>query len=151
MPRHLNLGLKAESGFVEFNGQIIAQIITTLAASTASSATGASEDITEDIAKDVLERTPPTAEATAGETAATAEPGMAELIVGGPFLAIREDRVSFGKLLETLFGLFIPRIFVGMELDGETPVRLFDFGITGVAVDLKNLVIITLCQQKPPP
>ncbi len=72
---------------------------------------------------------------------------MTELVVGGAFLCIGEHRVGFGQFLEFVFGLLVTGIFIGMILNGQATIRLFNFGIARVTVDFEYFVIITFRQN----
>jgi hypothetical protein len=98
--RDLDLGLQAERGFLEGDGEIVAQVV---APPPPAALPAATEDVAEDIAEDVLEGA--AAETTRRKAPAAAQTGMAELVVGGSFLRIREDGIGLGELLEPLSNL----------------------------------------------
>ena len=50
--------------------------------------------------------------------------------------------VSFAKLLELLFGMFVIRIFVRVVSDGQFSVRPLYFLVASILFDPKNLVIV---------
>ena len=65
---------------------------------------------------------------------------MAILVVGRPFLRIRQDLVGFLGFLEMLFGLGIVRIAVRMEFHGQLAVGLLDLVVGGIAIDTEDFV-----------
>ena len=101
--------------------------------SPADSATAA-EGFTENIKRIV--------EPAAPESSALGEGSMAEPIVGGAFVAVHQDVVSFTELLKFFFGVRIVRIFVGMKFDGEFAVGALDLVARDSSLDLEDFVII---------
>jgi hypothetical protein len=56
-------------------------------------------------------------------SAARGKSGVAKAVVGGAFIRIHEDIVSFPKLLEFFLRMRIVRVLVRMKLDGESTKR----------------------------
>ena len=54
---------------------------------------------------------------------------MAELVVGGALLRIRENFIGLLGLLELLFGLVIVGIAVRMQLHRQAAISLLDLGL----------------------
>jgi hypothetical protein len=79
-----------------------------------------------------------------GGAAHALDPGKTELVVGLFFLVVRENFVGFRRFLELFFRLFVPRILVGMILNGKFPVGLLYVVLRGVFLYSENLVIIAL-------
>ena len=78
-----------------------------------------------------------------------AHAGMAEPIVEAALLRVGEHGVGFGRLLERLLGLVIPRVAVGMVLQRKLAVRALDLLIRGLALDPEDLVVVTLAHTGP--
>jgi hypothetical protein len=47
---------------------------------------------------------------------------VAELVIATALLGVTKHRVGFGRFLETLFGLMIVRIAVGMVFQRQLPI-----------------------------
>jgi len=67
---------------------------------------------------------------------------MAVAVVGWAFLGIGEDLIGFADFFEFFLGFFIALMFVGMMLDGEFSVSLFNFLGGDSAANAKNFVVI---------
>ncbi len=132
-----DLDLLARDRVLESEAEVITQVGTRARAAAAAAA----EDVAEDIAEDVLE-TRPRKVSGAAETAARLDPGVAELVVGGAFLGVRENLVGQLGLLELGLGRRLAGIAVRVVLHGEPPVGLLDVGLAGVARHPQDLVII---------
>ena len=79
----------------------------------------------------------------ATEASATRDKGIvAEAIVGGAFIRIHEDVISFPKLLEFFFGMRIVRVFVRMKLDGESAIGALNFLSGGISSHAQHFVVI---------
>ena len=63
------------------------------------------------------------------------ESGVAETVVGGPFLVVLEDLIGLGKALEFFFGLLVSGVLVRMEFHRQLAVGLLDILRGGVAAD----------------
>jgi hypothetical protein len=72
---------------------------------------------------------------------------MSVPIIGIPFLLIRQHFIRFADLFKLFFGLFVSLVFIGMMLNCEFAVRLFDFLGCGSTRDDQNFVIISLCRH----
>jgi hypothetical protein len=84
----------------------------------------------------------------AGSSANAADAGMAEAIVETAFLAIGENRVGLGRLLELFLGLFVPRVAIRMVLQRELAVRALDLLIGRIPLDAQDFVIVTLAHAR---
>ena len=102
-----------------------------------SSAAG-TEDFLENI-KRIVE----SAASTTGSRAGS-ERGMAELVVGRAFFRIAQHLVGLADLLEFFLGGLVVGIFVGMILDGQFAVGLFDLIRRGAFLDAEQFVVIGL-------
>ena len=71
----------------------------------------------------------------------TAESFMAKLIVLAATIWVRQDLVCFGAFLEGLFGFFVSRITVRVELHCETAIRPFDLIARRGAFNRENFVV----------
>jgi hypothetical protein len=67
---------------------------------------------------------------------------MAVAIVGGALLGIREDFISLADFFEFFLGFFIALMFVGMMLDCEFAVSLFNFLGGDSAANAEHFVVI---------
>ena len=74
--------------------------------------------------------------------AALGEGGMSIAIVGGAFLLVDQDVVSFAEFLEFLFRVRVVRILVGVKFDRELAIRALDFLAGRVAFDAQDFVVI---------
>jgi hypothetical protein len=70
---------------------------------------------------------------------------MSVPIIGIPFLLIRQHLIRFADLFKLFFGLFVSLVFIGMMLNCEFAVRLFDLLGCGSPRDDQNFVVISLC------
>jgi len=118
---------------------------------TAAAATGAApEDVAEDVTEDVAETGPAEAASRAGGAAhARIDAGMAELVVGGPLSGIAQGLVGLLGLLETLFGLLVARITIGMVFLRQSPEGLLQLRLAGVPADAQHFVIVSLRHDCP--
>ena len=111
-----------------------------------SAAEVSAEDIAE-LREDVLHGESPAAETSeASGTAAcrAAHSGVSELVVTGPLVGIRQHVIGFGGLLELLFGLLVPGVFVRVVFDRGLSVGLLDLVGVGISLDAEHFVIISL-------
>ena len=69
---------------------------------------------------------------------------MAVAVVGWAFLGIGENLIGLANFLEFFFGFFIALMFVGMMLDGEFAVSLFNFLGGDRAANAEHFVVIFL-------
>ena len=74
--------------------------------------------------------------------AAAAQALVAEAVIGRPPLAVAEDLVGLGGLLELLLGLWIAAVDVGVQLASEPPERLLDLVLAGVTRNAEHLVVV---------
>ena len=144
----IDLCFNAKSRLFETDFHIVLQIVAALAPSPLRRRR---QDIAEDIAENIAERGSGAKAEARGESAC-AHTGMAELIVLGSFLRIREDFIGLGDFLELLFGLLIPGILVRMIADRQLPESLLDLRFRCIPMNSEHLVIIaffTVCQNRP--
>ena len=99
-------------------------------------------------AEDFAENLKRIMEAAAPKTSAGArariEGSMAVPVVSGPRLRIAQGFVGFAQFLEFFLGGFVAGIFIGMILEGQFAIGLFDFLLAGAAVHPEDIVIIAL-------
>ena len=67
---------------------------------------------------------------------------MAEPVVARPLVAIREDRVGLGGLLELLLGVLVALVAIGMVLKRQLAIRALDLLIAGVLRNAEDLVVV---------
>ena len=77
------------------------------------------------------------------------EGGMAEAIIGGPFVAVLEDVVGLVEFFEFMLAFGVARIAVRMMLHGELAESGLEFGLAAGARDAQDLVIIALGHAGP--
>jgi len=119
----------ALGGFLEFDFEIIAKIITAAGARARTPAAGA-EKIAKDVGEDFLEALGEVEAAERTGALRALERGVTEAIILRAAFRIGEDLVGLVDFLETLFGFFVAGIAIGMELDCEAAVGLFQFLVT---------------------
>src|SRR5687768_11809171 len=68
---------------------------------------------------------------------------MAEPVVARALIAVGENRVSLGGLLESLFRLFVPLIAIRVMVEGELAIRALDLLVAGGLGHAENLVIVS--------
>ena len=130
--RYANLDRGAVDGVFEAELEVVLQV-----GALANARAAAAENIAEDIAEGVAETA--AAESAAGRLVDT---GMAELVVGGPFVRIGEYVESFLGFLELRFRLGIVRIAVRVVFHRQAPKRLLDIGVGGVVRYFEDFVVI---------
>ena len=139
--------------FEEIDFEIVAQIgslIGARGATTVSSSESALENISEDTGsastriKNFTKNIKGVVEASASASASRSwgEGAMAVAIVGWAFLWIGKNLVGFSNFLEFFFGFFISLMFVGMMLDGEFAVGLFNLLGGDGARNAEDFVVI---------
>ncbi len=103
----------------------------------------AAEDVAE-LREDVFHResAEPAAESS-GAARRAAHARMAELVVAGALVGVRQHVVGFGRFLELLLGLFVARVLVGMVLDGRLAVGFLYLVGVGVLRDAKYFVVVS--------
>ena len=103
------------------------------------------ENIAE-LRENILHREASAAEAaeTASAARRTAHAGMAELVVTGTLVGVRQHVVGFCCLLELLLGLLVARILVRVILNGSLAVGLLYFVGVSVLLDAQHFVVIPL-------
>jgi len=125
--------------------QVVAQVGAAVdvgtTAATATAAATAAENFVEDAAEGIGKTAAATAEA-ATHAGLRVDAGVAVLVIGGAFLAIRQNLVGFLGFLELFLGARVVRIAVGVVLHGQLAVGLLDLVFAGVAVDAENFVKI---------
>jgi hypothetical protein len=102
-----------------------------------SAAASTSEDFAENI-EGIVETS------TRGTSGALRKGGMAIAIVSRALVRIHEHVVRFAELLEALFRARIARVLIGVEFDGELPVRTLDLLFRRLAGDGEDLVVVAL-------
>jgi len=142
---HFDFLFHAESGFLEGDLHIVTQVASTLAAvglgraakkglENSAPAACAAKNFAEDI-EWIVE---------SAATAALGEGGVSIAIVGGAFLFVDKDVVSFAKLLEFLFRLRVVGIFIWVKFDRELALRALDFIAGRIALDAQDVVVVAL-------
>ncbi len=137
MAGNANLDGLALDGFFKVKLQGVTQV----RAPGVAAATASTKDVAEDVAKDVGETAAATTKAATGLAIDT---GVAELVVCRTLGGIRQDFVSFARLLELVLGFLIVRVTVGVILHRELTISPFDFLLVRVPGYPENFVIIAL-------
>lgn len=151
-----DLAFAAVGGFFEGDLHGVAEVVAALgtvstlaSAASAASAEEAFEDASattsaagEDFAEDVERIVEAAAGCAAGAAHAAGKGLVAVAVVGGAFLVVVEDVVSFADFFEFVFGAFVAGVFVGVIFDGELAVGLFEVVGGGVAGDAEHFVIV---------
>src|SRR5579859_4845655 len=79
----------------------------------------------------------------APESAGTAvKRSVAVLVIGGPLLRVVEHFVGLAQFLEILFGHFVARVLIRVELYGEPAIGLLDLLLRRAFFESENGVII---------
>ena len=134
----------------EVDFKVIAQVVAAPVARLGTATAGA-EEIPKNIRKDVLETLREVESAKAATAGLRAlERGMAEAIILGAFLRVREDLVSLVALLELLFGLAVAGIPIGMMLNSQAAVGFFDLVVIRAARNAEQFVIIAFAVVSHP-
>ena len=105
----------------------------------------------EDVAEDVAEVAEDVVKATEAREPAVAHPLVAESVVGPPLVAVRQDLVGLGGLLEAILRLGVVRVAIGVVLDGELSVRALDLRGVRVPRDAEDFVVVSLGHGLPSP
>ena len=80
-----------------------------------------------------------------GAGAAALQAGVAEAVVGGPFLPVAEHAIGFGGFLEPLLRVGIVGVAVGVVLQRLLAVGALDLRVARALANTKNFVIISFC------
>ena len=143
VPPNFDLLLSSEYRFVEFQVEVFAKIGSTLGPA-AAPASAASENITE--AKKVPEDIPEILEdggvKARRASTASAHTSVSEAVIERSFLAVRQNRVRLGDLLELVFRVGIVRIAIRMVRHRQLSVGALDLGIGGRTCDPEHFVIV---------
>jgi hypothetical protein len=136
-----DLRFRAVGSLFQRDFQVVAKIGTTVdvGATATATATTPAENFVKDTAEGVG-KTRSATEAGATHAGLLIDTGMTILVVGGAFLTVRQDLVSFLDFLELFFGPRGVGVAVRVMLHGQLAVGLLDFFFTGVAVDAENFV-----------
>jgi len=143
--RDPDLRVLAVRGFLERDLHRVVQIGAAehlLAARATALATLPAEDVAEDVAEGLGKPSETFCARGAAGTHVRVDAGVAELVVGGALLRVREHLVGLLRLLELLLGLRVVRIAVRMEFHGQLAVGLLDLFFGSVAIDAEDFVIV---------
>ena len=141
--------LAAEDGLLKGQGHPHAHVVAPLGAVSAlgAAAKAAAEDAAENIAE--IAEVPESAAKAAAVAAARSRGGVkgrvAELVVLGLLVGVRQDGVGLVDLLEVLFRLGVAGVQVGMVFLGQLTVRPLDGVRVGALVEAQYLVVVSLC------
>ncbi len=131
----------AEGCFFEFDSDVFAEVRASLGPSTTPGA--ASEDVaeTEELPENVAEVLNYTGVETSACSAST-HTGVTEAVIHSALLGISENRIRFSGFLKLFFGVWIIRIAVRVELQGELAICAFDLLIAGSALHSQHVVVV---------
>src|SRR5260221_6154038 len=65
-------------------------------------------------------------------------------VVALALVAVPQHAVGLGRFLEALLGVLVPRVAIGVVLEGEPAVRRLDLGCRGPAGHAQHLVAVPL-------
>ena len=71
--------------------------------------------------------------------------GLAEFVIEFSFLFVAQDIVGDREILESVLGVFVARIDVGMIFARKLAVGLADVFVGSAALDAKNLLVVAIC------
>src|SRR5260370_18470517 len=150
MPAVCNLGLSAERGFFEFEGDIYAKIRSALRPSS-SPAAAPTKDVaeTEELPKDIVEILKDGAIEACTRSAA-AQSRMAKAVIHSALLRVREHGICFARFFEFLFSVGIVGIAVRMVLQRQLTIGALDLLVGRPTLHSQYLVVISLhftCQN----
>jgi hypothetical protein len=153
MAANIHFLIGTEDRFIKFEIQIFAQVGSSLGAAATPAALAKRVAETEDVAKDVAKILEDSGIESSRPCAVAAHASVPEAVVQRSFLAIGENCVRFGDLLEPLFRVGIVGIAVRMVRHRKLAVSALDFNVGGRAGDTEDLVVIAFCVsgQKLPP
>jgi hypothetical protein len=152
MAADIHLPLGAEDRFIKFKVQVFAKIGSALGAAATTAALAEhiaeTENVAEDVAK-ILEDGGIESSRTSG---VAAHASMPKAVIQRALLAIGENRVSFGDLLEFVFRIRIVGVAVRMIRHRKLAVSALDLNVGGRTGNTEHLVIIAFCvgRQKLP-
>src|SRR5690606_37726788 len=101
------------------------------------------EDVAEDLGEDVVDVVVGAAAAAHAAEALAVDAGVAEAVVGGALLRVREDRVGLGDLLEPLGRFLAAAVAVRVVLHRRLAEGRLQRRVVGVPVDTQHLVVVT--------
>jgi len=125
-PGDFDFYLGTKNGVFKFYGEIISKVGSSLGLIPSSPA-GRTENVAESkkVTQDVAEIAKNIG--VKSTESASAQAGMAETIVVGPFIRITQDTIGLSSLFEVFLRTFIPWVTVRMEFNGQFPVGTLDF------------------------
>ena len=138
----------ALEGLFERDLEVVAKVGAALApaAAAASAPARLAEEVLEDVRHEVGEVGP---EAGAAAAHALREGGMAETVVGGPLLPVRQHLIGFVELLEVDLGVLVARVAVRVIFHGELAEGGFQLRLVRALADAENLVIVAFGHRRP--
>ncbi len=125
---HVDGFVLAEIGFGERDLEIVAQVGAALRAPALAAigkAAGAAEHLAEQVLENVFGIDALAERAAARAAAAILEGGMAEPVIGGAFLRVRQHGIGFADFLELLFGGLVAGILVRVEFHRQLAIGRF--------------------------
>src|SRR5690554_5356000 len=143
MARHTNIYRGTGNGTLQVELQVVAQVTATLGG-IGIAPTRAAEDIAEHVAENITEAAGSgTTKATTTKAACLSiHPGMAELVIGRPLLAVGKNFVGFRHLTKLSRRTFIIRVTVRVMPLRQASIRLLDLFEIGPTLDAEYFVII---------
>jgi hypothetical protein len=135
-PAKGNFLFAAAHGFEKIDFQIVAKIGALVGSSTPAASACSAECTFKNVAKDATPHTTGAEDFTedfegivktaTSHSGARRESAVAKTVVGIAFLLVGKNFVGFPNLFELFLGFLIALVFVGMVLNSEFPVGLFD-------------------------
>lgn len=129
--------------FLKTEGEIIAKIFTPSAA--AAPAGAAAEKLAENVAKNIFETCAKIE--SAGKRSAITESRVSKLVILRASLRVGKDLIGLGDFFELFLRLFVSGITIGVVLERQFTVRLFQVILAGGSIDTEQIVVIFFVAQ----
>jgi hypothetical protein len=135
-----NFRFCTEHSLLEFEVQVLAEIRAALRAAAAASIAPA-KHLPKTEAQKVVKNFAEIDRATF-EAALSAEACMAETVISGAFVTVRQNGIGLAALFEFFLSVGIIRIAVGMMLERELSIGTLNLLIAGLAGHAQNFIVI---------
>ena len=142
MPPDCDVLLGPEYSLFELQLDIFAQVGATLCAAAAPRAPAKEISETKKVSEDVAEILEDGRVKTRRGASRAAHTRVAEAVIKGALLSVRENRIRLACFLELLLRVRVIGITIGMELQRELPVCALDFLLAGPPRHAEHFVII---------
>ena len=136
-----NLGFLAEDCFLELQGDVLAQVRTALGAGAPASSSAEKIAETEEVPENLAEIIEDGG-IDASRSSHSTDARMAEPVIGGSLVRIRQNGVSLAALLEPVFRVGIVGVAVRVKLQSQLAVGALDLLLAGPAGNPEDFVVI---------